>query len=128
MEVGFCVFFNFFTQPSQENQREHGQPPKKGNSVRHKPLQKEGRTAEEQKIEDRAQKEGCRHIDTQLSAAGGDGVEKESGGHQDPKEEIQRRTQQGQPDPAAQDTKEVVHQAQGGPQQGGPQKGHGLVQ
>ena len=128
MEVLLCNFFNFFTDMPQQDQGKCAELPEKSDPVGHQTGQKEGRTAQRQKIDDRPQEEGQHHINAQLPAPGGDGIEKEPRGDQSPEEEIQRGAQQGEPDPPPEDAEQIIYQAQRRPQAGGAQERKGLVQ
>ena len=105
MEVLLCNFFNFFTDMPQQNQGKCAELPEKSDPVGHQTGQKEGRTAQRQKIDDRSQEEGQHHINAQLPAPGGDGIEKEPRGDQSPEEEIQRGAQQ------PEDAEQIIYQA-----------------
>ena len=128
MEVLLCNFFNFFTDMPQQDQGKCAELPEKSDPVGHQTGQKEGRTAQRQKIDARPQEEGQHHINAQLPAPGGDGIEKEPRGDQSPEEEIQRGAQQGEPDPPPEDAEQIIYQAQRRPQAGGAQERKGLVQ
>lgn len=127
MEVVFCSLFNFFALPAQEHQRGHGQPPEEGGGVGHSLGEKAHRAAEQEEVGRRPQKEGQGHVNPQLPAPGGDGVEEEPGGDHHPEQQVQDRPQQGEPDPAPEQAEKVVHQPQPGPQPQGPQEGQGLA-
>ena len=127
MEVVFRGFFNFFTPAAEKDQGRDGQAPEYSRSVGRPFCQKAHRAAEQEEIGHRPQKEGDCHIDAQLPAAGGDGVEKEPRGDQYPEQQVQGRPQQGEPDPAPEQAEKVVHQPQPGPQPQGPQEGQGLA-
>lgn len=71
MEVLLCNFFNFFTDMPQQDQGKCAELPEKSDPVGHQTGQKEGRTAQRQKIDDRPQEEGQHHINAQLPAPGG---------------------------------------------------------
>lgn len=116
MEVVFYSIFNFFTESSQQNQWKGDKSPQEGHPVRRQAGQEQGGTAEYQEINHSPQKEGQHHINPELSAPHGDGVVKKPCRNQDPEQQVQGWTQQGQPNPAAEGPKEIVDQPQGGPQ------------
>ena len=96
MEVFFCEILNFFPKPCSLVHRQEDQAQQQGRPVGGQPHHKQGGRTEQQKIEQRPQEEGYRHIDAHLAAAGGGGVAEEARRDQDPEAQIQQGAHQGE--------------------------------
>lgn len=80
----------------------------KGRSIRRQPYQQQRGRAEQQKIEHRAQKEGCRHVDAHFSSAGGGGVAEEPHRDQKPEAQVQQGPHQRKTQAPPQDAEDII--------------------